>query len=42
MDMDVMSGDFACWCVVLGTPVIVLVFNVMLLELLMMLEIICV
>ena len=37
--MDVMSGDVACWCVVLGTLVGVLVFSVMWLELLMMLEI---
>ena len=31
--MDVMSGDVACWCVVLSTLVGVLVFSVMLLEL---------
>ena len=36
---SVMSGDVACWCVVLGTPVGVLVFSVMWLELLMMVEI---
>ena len=27
VDMDVMSGDVACWCVVLGTLVGVLVFS---------------
>ena len=37
--MDVMSGDVACWCIVLGTLVGVLLFSVMWLELLMMLEI---
>ena len=39
VDMDVISGDVACWCVVLDTLVGVLVFSVMGLELLMMLEI---
>ena len=37
--MDAMSGDVACWCLVLGTLVGVLVFSVMWFELLMMLEI---
>lgn len=37
--MDVMSGDVACWYVVLGTLVGVFVFSVMWFELLMMLEI---
>ena len=37
--MDLMSGDVACWCVVLGILVGVLVFGVMCLELLMMLNI---
>ena len=37
VDMDVMSGDVACWCVVLCTLVGVSVFSVM--WLLMMLEI---
>ena len=37
--MDVVSRDVACWCMVFGTLVDVLVFSVVWLELLMMLEI---
>ena len=36
--MDMMSGNVACGCVVLGTLVSVLVFGVMRLDLLIMLE----
>ena len=37
--MDVMSGDVACWCLVLGTLIGVLVFSVMWFKLLITLEI---